>query len=313
MFVNISRWVQRPLRAAFTLVELLVVIAIVGVLMALLLPAVQKVREAANRAKCSNNLRQAGLALQHFHDVRGGFPPAGVTGPFLPLGITTPGVQHGWASFLLPYLEQDNLANIYHFEVNSNDPLNWTALLVPLRILQCPSADESRRFFSTVLQDWQPCVDYAALKGVDPVLADLRLIDPVGNYGGAMPKDALISIAQITDGTSNTILLAEDADRPKLWHAGYLVPDGSVNCGPWGEWGGCDLQIQGSTYNGLDKPGPCAINCTNMQELYSLHPGGANTVFADGSLHFLKASMDIRILARLVTRAGGEVIAASDF
>jgi prepilin-type processing-associated H-X9-DG protein len=254
-----------------------------------------------------------GLALHHFHDTHGAFPPAGVTGPFPPLGITTPGAKHGWASFLLCYLEQDNLANLYHFEVDARDPLNFDAQRVPLKIMQCPSADTSRRLLSPVDAGLLPCVDYAALRGINSVLADQGWIDPVGNYQGAMPKDTMVPIAQITDGTSQTMIIAEDADRPKLWHAGHEVPDQLLQCGPWHEWGDCDLVPQGSTPDGAAGPGPCGINCTNQSQVYSLHPGGANTTFADGSVHFLKASIDIRVFAALVTRAGGEVVSAGDY
>src|SRR5262249_27286802 len=100
---------------------------------------------------------------------------------------------------------------------------------------------------------------------------------------------------------------------PKTWQAGRLLPGELVWCGPWIQFGGCDLTIQGSTADGVSKPGSCAINCTNDQEVYSLHPSGANAVFADGSVHFLKASIDIRVLAGLITRAGGEVVSADDY
>jgi prepilin-type processing-associated H-X9-DG protein len=155
-------------------------------------------------------------------------------------------------------------------------------------------------------------MDYAATKGVDPVLAELGWIDPVGNYDGVMLINFLTRITDIKDGTSSTIIIAEDADRPKIWHAGTLLP-GDLLCGGWIQFGGCDLTIQGSTPDGVTKRGRCAINCTNDHEVYSLHPGGANAVFADGSVHFLKASIDIRILARLVTRAGGEVVSADEY
>ena len=97
----------------------------------------------------------------------------------------------------------------------------------------------------------------------------------------------------------------ECAGRPKLWRAGRLVPEGYAAGGPWVS--GTLIFGQGATSDGAAQPGPCAINCTNEREVYSFHPGGANTVFADSSLHFLKAEIDIRVFARLVTYAGGEV------
>jgi prepilin-type processing-associated H-X9-DG protein len=289
-----------------------VVIAIIAVLIGLLLPAIQKVREAANRAACTNNLKQIGLALHSFHDSHGYFPPAGVWGPFPQLGIPK-GIRHGWVAFLLPHLEQTALHNQYRWDLPISDPLNLQTATVPLKVLQCPSADTGRRRYFPPHEFGLACMDYAATKGVDPVLAERGWIAQVGNYDGVMFINSLTRIADITDGASSTIIIAEDADRPKIWQAGRLLPGELPSCGGWLQYGGCDLTIQGSTANGVSKPGRCAINCTNDQEVYSLHPGGANAVFAGGSVHFLKASIDIRVLAGLITRAGGEVVSADDY
>ena len=119
-------------------------------------------------------------------------------------------------------------------------------------------------------------------------------------------------VSDVTDGTANTLLLTEDAGRPRQWRAGQSGPDQTITGGPW-TGGGNQLVLQGSTRDGIMHPGPCAINCSNDHEIYSFHPGGANALFADGSVHFLQASIDVRILARLVTRAGGEGVSGSDF
>src|SRR5262245_58847923 len=112
-------------RSAFTLIELLVVIAIIAVLIGLLIPAVQKVREAANRAACNNNLKQIGLALHNYQTSRGFFPPGGVSTAQPRLGIPS-GVTHGWAVFILPQLEQETLYNLYNFNVSWNSSANAT-------------------------------------------------------------------------------------------------------------------------------------------------------------------------------------------
>jgi len=139
----------------------------------------------------------------------------------------------------------------------------------------------------------------------------MGLVDRAANYQGVLTKNHLTRLAEITDGTSQTLLVTEYAGRPTLWRAGQPVPGIYVSGAAW--VGGPLMFGQGSNYDGTTKPGPCAINCTNDKEVYSFHPGGANAVFADGSVHFLHADIDIRIFARLVTRAGGEVVSISDY
>ncbi len=297
----------------FTLIELLVVIAIIAVLMGLLLPAVQKVREAANRMSCTNNLRNIGLASHQFENARGGFPPSTIAGPFPEAGVPA-GVYQGWAVFILPYLEQQALADQYHWDLSFVHPQNQPVVATQLKILQCPSAEPNR--FSTV-GDFAvygtkgACTDYAPTRAVAAELIDSGLVDKVGNYRGVMSWNHMTRQSEITDGTSNTILFAECAGRPRLWRVGQAGPDQTLPAA----WAGSVIRliVQGSSFDGATRPGPCAVNCTNDGELYSFHPGGANTVFADGSVHFLKAGMDIRILARLITRAGGEIVSADDF
>jgi prepilin-type N-terminal cleavage/methylation domain-containing protein/prepilin-type processing-associated H-X9-DG protein len=301
-------------RTGFTLIELLVVTAIVGVLIGLLLPVVQKVREAANRMKCANNLHNVGLALHNFEQTWGAFPPGGVEGPFVPMAVPRK-VQHGWVPFLLPYLEQDDVYRQYHWEVLSTYPANQPATNAQLRILQCPSAkpDRVHAYSDRFATGTAACMDYAAVKGVDSALADLGLIDPAANYDGGMPENVMLPVAAFTDGTSQTLMIVEDAGRPELWHAGHLVPDTVLNCGAWGAWAICQIKVKGATADGSSKYGTCAVNCTNQQEIYGFHADGANTLFADGSVHLLKANMDIRILARLATRSGGEIVSGGEY
>jgi prepilin-type processing-associated H-X9-DG protein/prepilin-type N-terminal cleavage/methylation domain-containing protein len=300
-----------------TLLELLVVLAIIGVLLGLLLPAVQKVRAAAARLSCANNLRQAGLALDHFESERGRFPPGAVFGPFREAGITTD-TLHGCWPFLLPYLEQEALFNQYRWDVDFFDLTNQPAVATPLKILQCPAA-MADRFVEMEHSDGAfvdggrgACIDYGPVQGVDPGLALLGLIDPVGNYEGALPLNRMICVLDITDGTSNTLLVAEDAGRPQRWQAGYLVPSIFSFGGPWAS-NANPVVIRGASSDGATVPGPCALNCTNDRQPYSFHPGGANFLFADGAVHFLRAGVAIRVLAALGTRAGGEIIPGEDY
>jgi prepilin-type N-terminal cleavage/methylation domain-containing protein/prepilin-type processing-associated H-X9-DG protein len=299
-------------RSAFTLVELLVVIGIIGVLIGLLLPAVQKVREAASRIQCANNLKQIGLACHHHHDTYGRFPPGWVQAPFtVPQGNIIEGGA-GTFTFLLPYLEQEALARIYRWDRRAQGPENQPVATTQLQVLQCPSAEPDR--WVTAVEDpgnygyggKGACGDYAGVREIDTRLVGLGLVDRAADYRGVLTRDYLTRLADITDGASQTILVTECAGRPKRWRAGRQVPGIYAEGGAWVS--GTLIFGQGSTADGATKPGPCAINCTNDRQVYSFHPGGANAVFADGSVHFLKAGIDIRVVAALVTRAGGEVV-----
>lgn len=303
----------RQSAGAFTLIELLVVLAIVAVLMGLLLAAVQRVREAASRMACANNLRNTGLAVHHFADVHDGrLPPAAVIGPFPQANVRTKAV-HGFWPFLLPYLEQQALYLQYRWDGSWSDPVNQAVVTTQLKILQCPKAEPNRLGGGQFRDDGSgACSDYAPIKSVDISLAKMGLIDAVGNYKGAVDVNYMVRIGDVLDGTSSTLLMAEDADRPSLWQVGSESPDVFVLGGPWA-CGANVISVWGSTLDGTKRPGPCALNCSNRQEIYSFHAGGANVVFVDGSVHFLKAGMDIRVLARLITRAGSEVVSADDY
>lgn len=302
----------RQCRSAVTLLELLVVIAVIGVLAALLLPAVQRARESANRTACVNNLKQIGLAMHQHHDTYGVFPPAFAQAPLtVPQGQIVQG-GHGTFPFLLPYLEQQALAEIYVWQKRSQGPDNQPVATTQLPVFQCPSAQRNR--WVTAVEDPMnysyggkgACGDYGGVKEIDIALVNLGLVDAASNYDGVLTLNYLARFADITDGASQTILITECAGRPVRWQAGKQV---SGAYSPGGAWVGGTVTLgMGSSPDGTTKPGPCAINCTNDREVYSFHPGGANAVFADGAVHFLKANIDIRIFAGLVTRAGSEAV-----
>ena len=321
------RFINQSGRRGFTLLELLVVIAIIAVLLGLLLPAVQKVREAASCIKCQNNLKQLGLACLLYENTYRTLPP-GARGPRPGVSATSGYVAHGLGSYLLPYLDQEPLARKYDQNVSWNHSSNQPAVKTQLSVWQCPSA-EANRIQDGSLDTVKPppgtpfigkaaCGDYAGMGRVDAELARRGLIDPPsgprdedGHYEGVFPINRTTCLTDIQDGTSHTIMMAECAGRPQLWQGGKPVPNKWLTGGPWASrnllWG------RGATGDGTAFYGKCAINCTNDRELYSFHTGGANAVFADGSVHFLKATIDIRAFARLVTRAGGEVVCAGDF
>jgi type II secretory pathway pseudopilin PulG len=144
---------QSVVPGSFRLIELFVVLTIIAVLIGLLLPAVQKVREASDRIKCAGNLKNVGLALHNYENTHGRFPPGGVEGPYRAIGVTN-SVYHGRGPFLLPYLEQQALADRYRWDKDFSDPANQPVLTLHLEILQCPSAEPDRYVTALDFDNW---------------------------------------------------------------------------------------------------------------------------------------------------------------
>jgi prepilin-type N-terminal cleavage/methylation domain-containing protein len=301
------RW-QRP---AFTLVELLVVIAIIGVLVALLLPAVQAAREAARRSSCSNNMRQLGLAFQNFHDTNNCLPPGKVTAASFPNPVHVKfnipsGPEHGWSVFLLPYMEMGNLNNSYRLDTNWNAGTNLTVVQTHVKIHQCPSAPLQKRLATTTNKE--ACGDYGVITAVESTLVSTGFVDPLSGamLDGTLRTNQLHRFADIIDGLSNTTWVAEDAGRPNV-HKGDLAKlTGSTSGSAWADPDN-SYTLHGYTADCVTSPDKCAINCCNRNEIFSFHPGGAHCIMGDASVRLLPKGMDIRIVARMVTKAGGEV------
>jgi prepilin-type N-terminal cleavage/methylation domain-containing protein/prepilin-type processing-associated H-X9-DG protein len=279
----------------FTLIELLVVIAIIAVLIALLVPAVQKVREAASITQCKNNLKQFGLAMHNYEGEFKAFPP----------GRTTVTPESSWSAHILPFIEQNNVAQIYKLNLDWNNPVNYPAIQTQIVIFNCPSMPEGLRQDTTISA--QPaCGDYSTISALKTFVAincfgyiPTSIDDP--RIIGALVRDQVTRIAEIVDGTSNTIMVAEDAGRPNLYAYGgiFVMP---LKEGGWAD-PGAPFSIDGSNQDGT-VPGPCTMNCSNNSEVYSFHSGGANVVFSDGSVRWLADSLDLCTLSALATRAG---------
>ena len=180
--------------------------------------------------------------------------------------------------------------------------------------MSCPAAPKNRTQQGTSQGvSWTAAAgDYLALIGVNPGLAALDLVAQRVDWTAVLQVDENTQIQEATDGTSNSILLAEDAGRPQLWEMGRQVPGRTTRFAGW-----ADLHNRG-LLEGYDPTtgqymGPCGVNCANDNEIYSFHPGGAHALFADGSVHFLSAGISMEILAGLVTRAGGEVSPAGEY
>ncbi len=297
-------------RSGFTLIELLVVIAIIAVLIGLLLPAVQKVREAASRMKCQNNLKQVALAFHNFESAVGGLPAYYTSRPKVP----APGTAVAyWGIQVLPYIEQDNVRKTYNFDQSFNDTANQPTANTPIQIMVCPSTPNNPRV-STLSGKTYSVADYSLALSVSA-----NLYGPVitytkpGSVDGACStdKDVHTKLLEITDGTSNTILLVESAGRPENWRSGRT--DASWSAVPNGGWAQPNASImRGYTTPGdpatMTHPGPCMVNCNNLYSIYGFHTGGANMALADGSVRFLRSSVPAGTVAAMVTRAGGEVV-----
>jgi prepilin-type N-terminal cleavage/methylation domain-containing protein/prepilin-type processing-associated H-X9-DG protein len=305
--------VRTPLRrsAAFTLIEMLVVIAIIVVLAGLLLPAVQKVRESSHRAKCANNLKQIGLALRLYHDNHHQFPPSHVDS-----------AVHNAFAFILPYLEQENIAKQYDWLKGWNSgSTNQKLIQTQLPVLQCPSTPEQNRVDPK--HHNAACTDYGPVGSVASSLINHEpgLIQKPKSAKGVPAAKEGTKMLDIKDGASNTLMITEDAGRPTHWVGlGHGASDTKLTCGnadvssgyvTGGAWAdpANDLPLHGFVgEDGMNCSGPCGINCTNNNEAFSFHPAGVNAVFVDGSVHMLNKSMSIAVYAALITRAGEEVI-----
>ncbi|WP_406697635.1 DUF1559 domain-containing protein [Singulisphaera sp. Ch08] len=320
-------------RPGFTLIELLVVISIIAVLIALLLPAVQAAREAARRIQCINNMKQMGLALHNFESANGCFTPAAIDGAFPKLGINVDEsgkplaklTQHGWVILLLPFAEQTVLYNAYNLKADFRETANSTVIASQLSMMMCPSSPNPNRFDtnnSGGFKGWRAAAgDYGPNNSVVNVAINAGFVKP-GVYAGVMQANVVRTIAEITDGTSNTLVISEVSGRPDIWRRGNrtvsATPIGStdrvyVSGAGWANRESA-FGLHGFPADGNgEPPGPCHTNCVNRNEVFSFHPGGANHVFADGSVHFVKETAGIQVMANLISRAGGEILSADSY
>jgi prepilin-type N-terminal cleavage/methylation domain-containing protein/prepilin-type processing-associated H-X9-DG protein len=316
-------------RRGFTLIELLVVIAIIAVLIGLLVPAVQQVREASNRASCQNNLKQLGLALHNHATTFGGFEPSRLVKLQL-TATTSTTITTNWGALILNEVEQGTVARLYDMTKNFNDPANQQAVETQMPVHLCPSTPVGNRVFpwpsNPAGQTLQLGVsDYtgvatvnAGMWGTPPLLTSPKPGNLKGILGvpaatlGAPPHSPKTRFIQIKDGTSSTLLLVECAGRPSIYwgrvDSGTLV--GGVPGAGWAQ--GNTTGFQGFDPVTHSTNARCMINCTNNLGAYSFHPGGVNVAMGDGSVRFLGDQIQPEVFAALCTMAGGEVIPELD-
>jgi prepilin-type N-terminal cleavage/methylation domain-containing protein/prepilin-type processing-associated H-X9-DG protein len=297
--------------AAFTLIELLVVVAIIGILIALLLPAVQKVREAANRTKCQNNLKQIGIALHNYHDTYNALPAGQNSLATEPGGAPNYHLYWTWMALILPYVEQQNLYKQADDWSHTNDyhdpygPPSNPAQYTPMPTYSCPSDNRDLT------------ASYADILEGSDHMVDVAFTGFLGNNGtnyvardGVFFANVNIAFKDITDGLSNTLCVGERPPSADLIYGWWF--DGQGQRGT----GSSDVTLGALERNVIVSscpPGPYTFqqgdlnnNCDQFH-FWSLHSGGANFLFCDGSNHFIPYSA-ASILPLMATRAGGEAV-----
>jgi prepilin-type N-terminal cleavage/methylation domain-containing protein/prepilin-type processing-associated H-X9-DG protein len=313
----------------FTLVELLVVIAIIGVLVALLLPAVQAAREAARRGQCLNHLKQMGLALLNHESANGAFPKGrwNVLPPYTSKHDVAdrPSAKshdHSWQVVTLPYAEEANVARQYDLKKPWFHADNRPAVSTPIAIFRCPSVAEVDRFDANFSSTLKPAAgDYGCTNSVGKN-AWTSAQPSLGTYPGDLDglqdnSDRVIGVLtkvldrpacrmkEITDGTSNTLLLSEGAGKPDKYTQGRK-----------GDANGNQVQVaEGSGWadpdSGFTVNTSRFLNFTNDREIYSFHVGGAPFCFADGHVQMVGEDVEMAVGIALVTRAGEEIVPAN--
>ena len=271
---------------AFTLVELLVVIAIIGILIALLLPAVQAAREAARRMQCSSNLHQMGVAFHAYHTAINTFPPGCLYYSLEGTPASTD-KDHGWAIFIVPYMEQQYLSDNFDFSVPWSHSFNTEITRTNVPVFLCPST----------IHTYDGAGDYGGINGStlsgipwgwksNEAMASGMLLN-INEYRTEVAQNKPIRIRDVQDGTTSTIIVCEDGGAPD----------------PVGRWAN-GLQVYMT-----DKIPP--INLERGNEAFSDHPGGCQVLMVDGSAHFINESIDPWVFGALCTRAKGEMIEAT--
>jgi len=310
-------------RAGFTLIELLVVIAIIGILIALLVPAVQKVREAAARLQCTNNLKQIGLAMHHHHDSLGRFPAgyqANTRDPAANPGTLDAPPGWSWAVFLLPYLEQDNVYRQLRLDLPAWHAANAVLVKTPFPVFLNPAAPNGsptilvRTESGTVLAEWGRS-HYVVNNGQDETWAypqhDLSSVSGIGPFY----RNSRVRMAEVTDGLSNTVFVGEHTTvSDKTWVG--VHPDASC----------CPIDPTRFPFTACDRPAtlvmchsgpapaepgvvhaPSFPTCHVCQMYAPWAGGGGQVLFGDGHVQFIPTSINLNTWAALSSMRMGDV------
>ncbi len=282
----------RRRQSGFTLVELLVVIAIIGILIGLLLPAINAAREAGRRTACANNLRQTGLAIIAFTEARGFYPPPYVDSPKRSMFLD-----------IFPYCEYSNIYKMYDLKHDWNAPQNQAAVNTNVAMLVCPSVPYKRDFTS----DYGPCKQISS--SVYTQLVTSKKISPRNDYQGFMaaPINGPNTPQKVTDGISHTMMLFEDGGRPNIYDSNRALQPGTASGAAW-----ADRENEFDINSVICGNGDQVINCSNDNEIYSFHPGGCNFLYGDTAVRFQPETMNIDTFVSLFTRAACDSLAGAD-
>jgi len=333
------------IRPAFTLVELLVVIAIIGVLVALLLPAIQAAREAARRTQCVNNLKQIGLGMLNFEKARRTFPP----GEFKPAGVNTNGAL-AWSVWFLPYIEESNLYGQMDFKKDIRMEPNWKAdltgpvnTIIPVYLCPSMARRQTRRemdgrlgqfnndgIYNPGSGEGMACIDYMGISGPGSRVTHPQVgvmyggergmllnMDSGGPCLGTAPQCSAktIPMRKVTDGTSHTILVGECSGRGVEDSNGDKPGGESFNKldGAWASKnnvGHIKLNVDTDQHSAINPPPE--VNWVE-HEFFSDHPGGVNVLMCDGSVHFMQDDTHYLIYYALCSRDSGEIVGDEAF
>jgi prepilin-type N-terminal cleavage/methylation domain-containing protein/prepilin-type processing-associated H-X9-DG protein len=323
-------------RNAFTLVELLVVMSIIALLASLAFPAIMMVREVARKTDCQNNLKQIGLAFHGFVDSNKGLPPARVTSP----------KTFSWVVAILPFIEGEPLRKAYHENADFCDIVNQPVVTAALHSFQCPSSPTQNRQVKLGIGNQGTYLTTDQLANYGYPAATTAAYGAGGDYfvhhiissqydtsGGTISRSCALQsmpglkvtsvqpLSAITDGLSQTIVVDELAMRPVHYIKGVKQADETAQA-PWSAWAG----YQSMTYTPYSEDGvstwsaanptqgwDCAVNCNNNAGIYAFHTGGANSLFCDGSVHFLSARTSVNVVLALLTRDSNEIIPADSY
>jgi hypothetical protein len=229
-----------------------------------------------------------------------------------------PGTEHAWPVFLLSFVEENNVRQLYSFQFNWNAPENKAARDNPLNVMLCPSSPYGESMHPPYTESGVLITggrtDYTVVSDIHGSLRVQGLIDdlsPASRYFGAIRTNEIVGLQAVTDGTSNTLFVVEDAARPH-WYKAHrqLYSDKAADRRIGGLWSHPEnnIRMDGYDWTGTTQFGPCGMNCTNSDEMYGFHSGGLTLAMCDGATRFLPQATDIRILARLITCAGGEIV-----